>query len=72
MKKRVEEIILQIALEVVYLIVNVTSIDTCVKDRGSKTMQNQFQSEDTVSLYWFRPSRVVITIHPILMYYAVV
>jgi hypothetical protein len=43
-----------------------------VKDQKSATMQDQSQCDDTVNLYWFRPSCGVTTLHSVLMYYAVV
>jgi hypothetical protein len=43
-----------------------------VKDQESMMMQDQSQGENTVSLYWFRPSRGVTTLRPVSMYYALV
>jgi hypothetical protein len=43
-----------------------------VKDWESMTMQDKSQGKDTVSLYWFDPSRGVTTLHLVSMYYVVV
>jgi hypothetical protein len=52
--------------------IDVSSSDTCVKDQGSTTVQDQSQGEDTASLYWLMSPRGVIVVRSVLMYYVLV